>query len=308
MDARRTLARLDEAIALERGRLASLGGAPARELDRLYLEEIAASAALAGASLRLPEVEALVLRGVVLGPQPLEACIAVSDYAEAVRFLRLAPLPAGWRPYLRLEEVVGLHARALRRAAGGEPGTWRAVNVGPLPGGMMPPGPSLVPRQMLALVDRLASGPPAGYPALLWVAEAQQRFARIHPFRTGTGRTGRLMLNLLLRRLDLPPFAIRGGTGKRYLAALRQAGSPEAFAPALILARAALAALTRLTSAAGGGGELRALSALAEESQREALYKAAQRGRLRVVRRGGALFTTETWIADYRRSRRSRSP
>jgi hypothetical protein len=306
MLAQRKLAPFEEALARERVSLRSLSGPPARELDRLHLEEIAASTALAGAKLSLPEVEALVARGVVLGPQPLERCLAVADYADAVRFLREAPLPGARRPYLRLEEVVGLHGRALRRSAAGEPGTWRAINVGPLGGGMMPPGPSLVPRQMLALVDRFGAGPPAGASSLLWVVEAHRRFTRIHPFRHGTGRTGRLLVNLLLRRLDLPPFALRGRAAECYLAALNQAGSPEPAALATILARALLASEARLNNAAGARGDLHPLASLAEGAGKDALYKAAQRGRLRVVRQRGALFTTEAWIAEYRSSRRSR--
>jgi Fic family protein len=306
MQAHRRLATFEEALVRERSSLRSLEGAPARELDRLYLEEIAASTALAGAKLSLPEVEALVARGVVLGPQSLEDCLLVADYADAVRFLREVPLPAGRRPYLRLEEIVGLHGRALCRSAAGEPGTWRAINVGPLSGGMMPPGPALVPRQMLALVDRCAAGPPAGSSRLLWVVELHRRFTRIHPFRRGTGRTGRLLVSLLLRRLDLPPFALRGNAAERYLTALNQAGSPEPSALASILARALLASETRLNHAASGSADLRPLASLAESAGKEALYKAAQRGRLRVVRRQGALFTTEAWIAEYRTSRRSR--
>lgn len=306
VDARRTLAKFEEAVALERSRLGVLGGVPRRELDRLYLEEIAASTALAGAHLSLSEVEALVQRGVVIGQHPLEACIAVSDYADAVRFLREATLHAGRRPYLRVGEIVGLHARALRRAEAGEPGTWRTLNVGPFPGGMMPPGPALVPSQMLALVDRFGVGPPPGRSTLLWVAEAHRRFTRIHPFLRGSGRTGRLVVNLLLHRLDLPPLALRSRAARRYLAALNEAGSPDLTALALILARALLAGLTRLASAAEKNAELRALASLAEDPERAALYKAAQRGRLRTVRRNGVLLTTAVWIAEYRASRRAR--
>ncbi|MGP6156228.1 MAG: Fic family protein, partial [Vulcanimicrobiaceae bacterium] len=138
------------------------------------------------------------------------------------------------------------------------------------------------------------------------VAEAHLRFARIHPFRRGTGRTGRLMVNLLLRRLGLPPFALRGRAAKRYISALGQGGAADPLVPALILARAVLAATSSLSGAAGTSGELAPLASLSTGPGKDALYKAAQRGRLRVVRRHGALFTTEAWIAEYRLSRRAR--
>jgi hypothetical protein len=45
---------------------------------------------------------------------------------------------------------------------------------------------------------------------------------------------------------------------------------------------------------------LQPLTALAAPAERAALYKAAQRGRLRAVRRAGTLFTTRRSIDDYR--------
>jgi hypothetical protein len=44
------------------------------------------------------------------------------------------------------------------------------------------------------------------------------------------------------------------------------------------------------------------VAALAGPAGRAALYKAIQRGRLRVVRRGRALLTTKAWLAEYRAS------
>jgi len=50
-------------------------------------------------------------------------------------------------------------------------------------------------------------------------------------------------------------------------------------------------------------GELIPLADLATGRERAALYKAIQRGRLRVTRRGNALFSTHAWLAEYRGSR-----
>jgi hypothetical protein len=57
--------------------------------------------------------------------------------------------------------------------------------------------------------------------------------------------------------------------------------------------------LRRLVAAAEPDGELRSLASFAAGSRRAALYKAAQRGRLRSVRRGGTLYTSAAWIAEY---------
>jgi hypothetical protein len=72
----------------------------------------------------------------------------------------------------------------------------------------------------------------------------------------------------------------------------------------MLVGRSVLAGLQRLAGAADApASELVAVAALADGDERQALYKAIQRGRLRVVRRGRSLLTTEAWLADYRASR-----
>ncbi len=296
---------LESAIHSDAARLEALG-ASGGSLDRLYLDEIRASAALAGASLEPGEVEALVTRGVALGGRPLEAYVAVADYADAVRYLRAAPLPSRRSPYLRLEEIVELHARATRRAAGAHPGTWRATTLERLAGDVVPPPPWFVPREIDAFVARFGPGPQAGASHLLWLAEAHERLRRIHPFAEANGRTVRLVTNLLLRRLALPPFVVRERDAERYRAALRRADSRDPWPLAGVIGRSILAGLAQLLAALESGGDLRAVAAFAAGAERDALYKAAQRGRLRAVRRNGALLTTQAWIDAYRSSRRVR--
>jgi Fic family protein len=61
------------------------------------------------------------------------------------------------------------------------------------------------------------------------VATIHCRFEQIHPFLDGNGRTGRLILNLLLVRLGYPPAIIYTNQRAAYLRALRRAdqGEPE---------------------------------------------------------------------------------
>jgi Fic family protein len=308
MDERRSFAALEAAIRALCDRLRAGGGFRPSALDGLFLEEIRGSAALSGAALDRGEVEALLAGGVALGGRPLGAYIAVADYADAVRYLRAAPLPGRRSPYVLVEEVVELHARALRRSPAARPGTWRAAAVERLTGGVVPPPPWLIPREIAAFVARVAFGPPEGASKLLWVAQAHERFHRIHPFTAGNGRTGRLVTNLLLRRLDLPPFAVRSRDALRYLAALQRADSRDPWPLALVLARSVLAGATRLVAAHEERDDLCAISSFAAGAERAALYKAAQRGRLRVVRRNGSLLTTAAWLTEYRASRRRIGP
>ncbi len=293
---------LADAVEAERLRVAALPHARiAAEHQALAFEEIRASARLSGATLQPGELRALLERGIALGDRPLATYVTAADYAEAARYVeRTAVGPR--QSYLRLAEIVDLHARATRRTPAAQPGAWRTVTFPPFPSGMVPPPPWLVPREIAAYVDRIASGPPDRAGTLRWAADAHERFERIHPFTAGNGRVGRLILNLLLRRCGYPPFAVRDRDAALYAAALRSADMRDPWPLATLVARSVLASLLRL-SACEANEALAELSSFARGADRDALYKAAQRGRLRTVRRNSSVLTTQAWIDAYRASR-----
>jgi len=269
------------------------------EVRRIALEEVWTSAALAGSSLSYDETAALVERGVAIGGRRLEDYVLTADYAAAARFAANAP-PAGRRRiFLRMEEIVALHAIATRREPGARPGAWRTTTAPAFASGVVPPPAWLVPREMAAFVERIASGPASHPHRLVWIADAHERFARIHPFSNANGRAVRLLTNLLLARIGLPPFAVRGVAIERYHVALRRADARDLWPLATVLARAVLASLRRLTAASDRDADLQPLATFATGARRAALYKAAQRGRLRSVRRAGRLLTSAAWLAEY---------
>jgi len=58
-------------------------------------------------------------------------------------------------------------------------------------------------------------------------AELHCEFERIHPFRDGNGRAGRLVLNLLLLRYGFPTVTISAHIGDDYHRALTIAGDDD---------------------------------------------------------------------------------
>jgi len=303
MGADSAFARLAADLERERTALGRLGPPPQAAEDEAFVDEVWASTALAGSPLRRAEVAALMGRGLAVGDRPFDAYVLVADYGEAARFVRAAPGVERRRPYLREKEIVELHALATRRAPGARPGTWRTKTMPPFPSGMVVPPPWLVPREIAAFVERHGAGPPAGTSPVAWVAAAHARFERIHPFATANGRVGRLVANLLLRRLGLPPLIVTPRDRSRYLAALRRADAREPWPLAELFARSLLAGVVRLRAAHPANDALVPLADLAPARERAALYKAAQRGRLITLRRGGTLFSTPAWVAEYRASR-----
>ncbi|MDQ2857875.1 MAG: Fic family protein [Candidatus Eremiobacteraeota bacterium] len=278
-------------------------GSSGRTADPLFLDEIGASIRLAGAPLLAHELAALVDRGFTSGTRRLDEYVLAADYTAAANFVRSAAPAGRRRPLLALHEVIELHALTVRRSLGDRPGTWRTTTSRPFPNGMIAPPAWRVPQAIAALADRISTGPGTSAAPLFWVAENHERFRRIQPFTTANGRVGRLVTNLLLRRLGYPSLIIGAREAPEYSSALASADSGDPWPLAVVVARGMLASLTRMRAAAHADDELRPLAALATSRERAALYKAAQRGSLPSLRRAGRLLTTRTWIDAYRRER-----
>jgi hypothetical protein len=142
---------------------------------------------------------------------------------------------------------------------------------------------------------------------LVDLAAAHGAFERIHPFRDGNGRVGRLLLNLLLVRRGYPPAVLRNRRRAAYLAALRRCDVGDPWPLAEVIARAVKESLDRfLLPNLAGPLKLLPLSALAgNEREVRALRAAAERGRLRAVKdEGQRWMSTRQWVDDYRRTSR----
>jgi hypothetical protein len=291
--------------------LAVLRGLPpraalARETQRLWRAEVASSVLLAGSPLAPGEVDALLDRGLARGDHPLDAYILVRAYAEASHWVaehrsRQAGDP---RPLVSVDDVRHLNALV---AGGSSPlgGAWRLGNPPP-EAGIVAPAAWLVHRELTTLIDRVGRGPGNARIAL-WVAWVLGRFARIRPFADGNGRTTRLLANLLLRRLDIPPIVYERPERRRYAGAVAAAEADNPQPLANLIAGAVLRACDRIeaTARSAATDPLTPLRALADDAY-ESLSRAARRGRLRTVLRGTRYFTTRAWIAEYRETVRRR--
>lgn len=194
------------------------------------------------------------------------------------------------------------------------PGSFREHDIEPFPEGMRPPPfpevPALITEWMRE-VDALPGADPRQFPEAL--ARIHARFEQIHPFLDGNGRTGRLILNLLLVRLGYPPAIIYKRERARYLAALRRADGGEYGALGELLARAVLDNLYKfVVPAIAGPARLVPLPALADaELSADALRVAAARGRLEASKGPDGMWrSSRVWVDAYKAARRKqgRSP
>ena len=266
--------------------------------------EITGSLRFAGIGIREREMAKLVSTGRTPAGRSLEACNAVADYAAAAVYVAASGRQRRRFPLLQVEEIVTLHALATRRSSIERPGTWRTGTAAAQRGGVVPPPAWLVPRDVTALVERFAIGPASDRPLLPWLADFHARLRRIAPFTNANGRVARLCLNLLLARLRYPPLVLGPNARPRFAAALDRAAAGDVWPSALFFGRSFEKTVLELGSAHRPHDEtLRPLAELAEKSERAALYKAVQRGRLRTTRKGSGIFTSKLWLDEYRNSR-----
>jgi len=246
----------------------------------------------------------------------------VRGYADAADWVyRQAIQPGAWAAggILTLTEVRQVHRMAMtpvwdvephaEATAREGPGCFREHDIAAFSGGMAPPTWVLVPAEIdawLVRVNSLETRTP-GFADKL--ASVHCRFEQIHPFLDGNGRTGRLLLNLILVRLGYPPAIIYKRQRTEYLRALRRADTADCGALGELLARAILDNLYKfVVPAVAGPVRLVPLGALAtKEFTASALRVAAGRGRLQATRGSDAEWrSSRVWVEEYARSRYQR--
>lgn len=321
--------RLDEAINDLNARL---GGLPtpleAEDIwSDLWHQEAHHSTAIEGNTLVLDQVRKLLDEGRAVGDKELREYMEVIGYAEAAKWVYGQGLePSGWTTgdLLSLQEVRTVHHLAMIRvwdvaphphASPTEtPGNWREHEIETFPEGMKPPPhPEIdaLMRDWVSSVEELRTPDSTPFPERL--ARIHNDFEKVHPFLDGNGRTGRLLLNLILARLGYPPAIIYKNERTKYLAAMRKADRGDYGPLGEHIARAVTDNLYRfVVPAVAGPSRLVPLASLADDREgmsAAALRVAANRGRLRAQKQpDGTWRSSRKWVEDYQQNRYRRRP
>lgn len=272
----------------------------------------------------LKQVELLLAEGRAVGNKELSEYLEVRGYASAADWVYGQGIqPGKWSDgkLISLAELRHIHTLALTpvwdvaphpEATDREgPGSFREHDIEAFPGGMRPPpwpDVSALTRDWITEAQALRTADQTTIAEALAVLHS--RFERIHPFLDGNGRTGRLVLNLLLIRLGIPPAIIYKGDRSRYLAALRRADQGDPGPLGEFLARAVLDNLYKfVVPAIAGPARLVPLPALAtDELSANALRVAAIRGRLKAAKAADGMWrSSRAWVDEYRATRYKRS-
>jgi Fic family protein len=315
--------RLDEAVSELRERLGGLPDPVEAETawSTIWYRDAHNSTAIEGNTLVLHQVEALLRDGRAVGDKELREYMEVKGYADAARWVyRLALEPRAWSDgsVISLTEVRNIHKMALGpvwevaphpHATDKEaPGGFREHDIAPFASGMRPPAWTDVPAAMRDWIRDASRIRSADRP-IEGLATSHSHFERIHPFLDGNGRTGRLLLNLLLLRLGYAPAIIYLRDRDRYLRGLRAADVGDPGPLGELLARSVLDNLYRfVVPAVAGPRRLVPLTALADRDLSEgALRVAANRGRLRAQKGDdGQWRSTRAWVDEYKAHRHQR--
>jgi len=321
-------ARLEEAIADLNSRLGGLPSPVEAEdiWSDLWHQEAHHSTAIEGNTLVLSQVRTLLDEGRAVGDKELREYMEVIGYADAAQWVYGHGVePGDWTTgqLLSLHEVRSVHYRVMTPVwnvaphphanVSESPGNWREHEIESFPEGMKPPpftDIDALMRDWIDSVDRLRSPEDEPFPERL--AGVHNGFERIHPFLDGNGRTGRLLLNLVLARLGYPPAIIFKGERTKYLVAMRKADIGDYGPLGEHIARAVTSNLYRfVVPAVAGTARLVPLASLVDEkagTSAAALRVAAHRGRLRAQKQpDGTWMSSRKWLAEYQANRYRRS-
>ena len=209
-------------IAVKKERLDQLRPLAPEALARLQhyydIELTYTSNAIEGNSLGPVETTLVIEQGVTIGGKPLKDHLEALDHYDAIRYVREL---ACQKAALTESDVRNLHRLVMQRSRPDIAGRYADL-----------------PRYVRTETGRHAFPSPAEIPALMgdlaaWLGTvddrpdtaftAHRRLVDIHPFNDGNGRTGRLLMNLILIRGGWPPVAVRPEDRLEYVRSLQEA-------------------------------------------------------------------------------------
>jgi Fic family protein len=303
--------------------LRDVGGLPRPEEAQaiwagIWHEETHHSTAIEGNTMVLRQVRVLLEKGRAVGNKELREYLEIKAYGDAAQWVYTQAVDGGeWSggDLINVTELRQIHALVVgpvwqHSPPTGQqdlegPGAFRRQDIQPLASGHTPPPWPDVAAQVHEWLA-FANKPPSNTHVMTHLADAHARLQRIHPFLDGNGRTGRLVLNLMLVRLGYPPAIILSRDRSTYLKNLARADRGDPAPLGEQLARRVKDGIDRFVlPGLAGPHRMVPLSALVtRELTLLALRRAAERGRLTAMRRGNQWHSTKQFVAAYQASRR----
>ena len=190
-----------------------------------YFMHIYHSNAIEGNTLNLQQTRHIVENRMSIGGKSLMEHQEVLGLDAAMRYINDTLL---YRPMgeLTIRDILEIHRRVLGFCDPIESGKFREHQV--YVGHFVPPSADQVPNLMDEFIEWLNSNQllTEAHPVQI-AALAHYKFVYIHPFYDGNGRTGRLLMNLILMKAGYPPIIIKKEESLEYYEYLEMANQGD---------------------------------------------------------------------------------
>lgn len=192
------------------------------ELKQLYdVRFTYHSNAIEGNTLTQSETELVLTQGITVGGKTLVEHLEVIGHKEAIDYVEALALPRTPLGEWEIKTLHGLILRGVDQVTGrSEAGRYWTLDVKAAGTEHTYPPHYLLPERMQGFIEWLASEDAQARHPVAYAAEAHYRLVSIHPFRDGNGRTGRLLMNLLLIQAGYPITVITNAMRAEYIDAL----------------------------------------------------------------------------------------
>lgn len=175
------------------------------------------SNAIEGNTLTQSETELVLTKGITIGGKTLDEHLEVIGHQEAIAYIEAL---AQQETKIREWEIKQIHNLILRKINPEEAGSYRRLDVMAAGTNYRYPPHYLLSQLMHDVVTWLNSEAALGLHPIEYATIAHYRFVSIHPFRDGNGRTGRLLMNLLLIQAGYPIVVFDNQIRNDYINAL----------------------------------------------------------------------------------------
>ncbi len=203
-----------------------------KELDEWFKVELTYSSnAIEGNTLTRIETAEVLSRGVaaVISGKPLKDQLEAVNHAKALEFIKQLAKTRRGHQFITEQDIKDIHKIILSGIDDNWAGVYRQTEVFIRGSEAQFPQPHAVPYAMGEFINWL-SGIQGEHPVKI-AADAHFKLVTIHPFIDGSGRTSRLLMNLVLIMHGYPMTVIRNEDRVAYLETFNQAREKKNLQP-----------------------------------------------------------------------------
>lgn len=274
--------------------------------EQLTVEMTYHSNAIEGNRLTLKETFLILREGITVKGKNFQEHLEAKNHEEAINFL-FEIIDSKKKLILSHHLIRNLHQLIIKNTETSIAGSYRTTDVQILGPKHKPPPGYQIQEKMTEFIEWINKNEKKYHP-VEFAALAHHRFVAIHPFEDGNGRTGRLIMNLILMKEGYPIAIILKNDRIKYYKALEAADSSDQAPIILIVAQAVERTLNIFLKAilvSTPNNELLLLSELAKKTNFSIKYLnlLARKGLIKAQKEGRNWYSSLKAIESYKVNR-----